>query len=179
MQRVLAAGMLVLVLLLSACGQGRGLPQEGSPVPQASGPAAASFEGTVFRYGDHDYDMSSRIQGVNSILSAVPVGEKIVVECHSGPKNGIFCIFDTKNETFDKDVIGNHLIWYNDDITTAVYSFWSEVFAYDGNVLKTYDLEKDGCIRDLAFSDGHTRLNVTILRGDGAEETDTIALPGE
>lgn len=82
MGRIPAAGMLVLVLLLSACGQGRDLP-----------PADASFEGTVFHYGGHDYDMSSRNREVNCILSAVPVGEKIVVICHSGPKNGIYCIF--------------------------------------------------------------------------------------
>lgn len=37
-------------------------------------------------------------------------------------------------------------------IPAAVYSFWSEVRAYDGSVLKTYNLEKDGCIHDLAFS---------------------------
>ena len=168
MGRIPAAGMLALVLLLSACGQGRDLP-----------PADASFEGTVFHYGDHDYDMSSRNREVNCILSAVPVGEKIVVICHSGPKNGIYCIFDTENETFDRDITGNHLIWHSDDITTAVYSFWSEVRAYDGSVLKTYNLKKDDCIHDLAFSGDYTELDVTIAYGGGTEETDTIALPGK
>lgn len=168
MQRILIAGTLVLVLLLSACGQGRDLP-----------PADASFEGTVFHYGGHDYDTTSRVREVNCVLSTVPVGEKIVVACHSGPKNGIYCIFDTKNETFEQDITGNHLIWHSDDITTAVYSFWSEVRAYDGSVLKTYDLKKDDSIEDLAFSDDFLELYVTILRGNGTEETDTIALPGK
>lgn len=168
MQRILIAGMLVLALLLSSCGQERDLP-----------PAGVSFEGTVFHYGGHDYDMSSRIREVNCILSTVPVGEKIVVTCHSGPRNGIYCIFDPKNETFDQDIIGNHLTWHSDDITTAVYSFWSEVLAYDGSVLKTYALKKDDCIDGLAFSDDHSELYVTILRGGDTEETDTIALPGE
>ena len=168
MQRILIAGMFALVLLLSACGQGRDLP-----------PTDASFEGTVFHYGGHDYDMTSRVREVNCILSTVPVGEKIVVTCHSGPKNGIYCVFDTKNETFEQDIIGNHLTWHSGDITTAVYSFWSEVLAYDGSVLKTYDLGKDDYIDDLTFSDDFSELNVTILRGGDTEGTDTIALPGE
>ena len=64
-------------------------------------------------------------------------------------------------------------------IPAAVYSFWSEVRAYDGSVLKTYNLEKDGCIHDLAFSGDYTELDVTIAYGGGTEETDTIALPGK
>lgn len=145
---------------------------------ESSEQTGISFEGTVFRYGDHDYDVSVRNQSINSILSVTHVGRKIVIACHTGPKNGVYCIFDTESESFDEDILGNNLVWHSDDITTSVYSFWSEIHAYDGSVIKTYDLAEDSYIYDLAFCDNYTKLDVTISHDDGAE-TDTITLQGK
>ena len=83
-------------------------PDAQSGSQQAPEQEQFSFEGTVFCYRTHDYDLTSRNQLINSILSAVPVGQKIVIECHAGPKNGVYCIFDTESESFDEDIIGNH-----------------------------------------------------------------------
>ncbi len=182
MKRIPIAVM--LVLLLSSCGSGPDLQQEEFLDVQTSRPKTSeaekvSFDGTVFYYGDHEYDVSARDISINSILSAVPVGQKIVIACHVGPKNGVYCIFDTENESFDEDIIGNHLIWHSDDITTSVYSFWSEVYTYDGSLIKTYDLTEDAYIYDLAFSDDYEKLDVTIAHNDGTKETDTLSLPGE
>lgn len=176
--------MFMCVLLLSSCGQGQKLQEGTSPnaqsgSPQTSEQANFSFEGTIFHYGTHDYDVSSRNQSINGILSAIPVGQKIVIECHVGPKNGVYCIFDTESESFDEDIIGNNLIWHSDDIATSVYSFWSEVHTYDGDIIKTYNLAEDALIYDLKFSDDCTKIDVTIVDDDGTDETDTIALPGK
>lgn len=38
--------------------------------------------------------------------------------------------------------MGCNLIWYDDDITTAVYSFWSGVYDYEGNMLASLILRK-------------------------------------
>lgn len=184
MKHIPTIAILMCVLLLSSCGQGRNLQERQSPDTQSGNLQTSeqekfSFEGTVFHYGEHDYDLSARNQLVNSILSAVPVEQKIVIRCHAGPKNGIYCIFDTESESFDKDIIGNNLIWHSDDITTSVYSFWSEVHTYDGNIIKTYDLAEDALIYDLKFSDDCTKLDVTIVYDDGTDETDTIALLSE
>lgn len=173
----------MFVLLLSSCGRGQNLQEGTSPNAQSgslqtSEQESFSFEGTVFHYGTYDYDVSSRNQSINSILSAIPVGQKIVIECHVGPKNGIYCIFDTESGSFDEDIIGNNLKWHSDDITTAVYSFWSEIHTYDGSVIKTYDLSEDSYIYDLAFCDNYEELDVTIVHDDDTE-TDTIILPGK
>ncbi len=175
--------LLMCVLWLSSCGQGQNLREGISPNAQSGSQqtleqASFSFEGSIFHYGTYDYDVSSRNQSINSILSAIPVGQKIVIECHVGPKNGVYCIFDTESESFDEDIIGNNLIWHSDDITTAVYSFWSEIHTYDGNVIKTYDLAEDSHIYGLAFCDNYAKLDVTIAHNDGTE-TDTIALPSK
>lgn len=168
MKLIPITAMLMCILLLSSCRQRQNLHEGESPDAQSgslqtSEQAEFSFEGTVFHYETHDYDVSSRNQSINSILSAVPVGQKIVIECHAGPKNGVYCIFDTESESFDEDIMGNHLTWHSDDITTSVYSFWSEVHTYDGSVIKTYDLAEDALIYGLKFSSaGNTRKKVGI-----------------
>ena len=181
MKRKLLVLPLALAILVSACGQNKDLQQDQfqnttDDTQQSAETFEYSFEGTKFRYGEHSYDLSSRVKAINSILSAVPVGEKIVVECHVGPKNGVYCIFDTASESFETDILGHHLIWYGDDISTAVYAFWSEVHTYDGSVLKTYDFTEDEYISGLVFSDDHTKLNVTIRGEDDSEKIDIIEL---
>lgn len=173
--------ILICICLLSLRGQGQNLQEGESPDAkngslQISEQTRFSFEGTVFHYGTHDYDVSSRNQMINCILSAVPVGQKIVIDCHVGPQNGVYCIFDTESESFDEDITGSHLTWHSEDITTAVYSFWSEVRAYDGSVIKKYALMEDSYIYDLAFCDNYAKLDVTIVHADGTETTDTITL---
>ena len=148
---------------------------DGLPVLPSDKPDF-SFNGTTFSCGNQSWDITSRIKAATGIVSAVPVGDKIVVECHVGPKNGAYCIFDTASKSFEANLQGNHLTWYNDDITTAVYSFWSDVYAYDGRMIKSYDLAEDAYIYDLAFSEDRNALHVTIVHGDGTEEADVIDL---
>lgn len=143
---------------------------------QLSGGVEYSFEGTTFHYGEEDYDMLGQIREINGIMSATPVGDKIVIECHTGPKNGVYCIFDTESKSFDEAISGNHLIWHDDDITTAVYAFWSEILTYDGSSLKNYELTEGEFIYDLAYADDNTKLEVTILQSDGTEQIDRIDL---
>lgn len=84
--------------------------------------------------------------------------------------------FDTVSKSFKADIRGNHLIWYHDDITTAVYSFWSDVYSYDGSLIQSYDLAENEFIYDLAFSEENTQLTVTIVCDDGMEKNDRIDL---
>lgn len=167
MKHTLTVLTLLLAFLLFSCGQSVDVQQEETEF---------SFEGTTFYYGEQSYDVTSRVEAINSILSAAPVGDKIVIECHVGPKNGVYCIFDTVSESFETELCGNHLIWNNDDLSTAVYSFWSDVYTYDGEIIKSYDLAENEFIYDLAYSDDGTKLNVTIQCDDGTEQIDTIDL---
>ena len=181
MKNTLIAGLLLPIFLLSACGQQQALSNTDAQelnnnVTQLSDEKSFAFEGTMFYYDGQSYDVASRVEMANSILSAVPVGKKIVIECHAGPKNGVYCIYDTQSESFEADIFGNHLIWHSDDITTAVYSFWSDVYSYNGNILKSYPLSENEFISDLTFSDDHMKLSVTITSDDGTEQVDMIDL---
>ncbi len=135
-----------------------------------------SFTGTTFYYDGQSYDVTSCVEAINSITSAIPVGDKIVVECHAGPKNQVYCIFDTGSRAFESNITGTNLTWRGDDLSTAVYSFWSDIYSFDGTVIKSYDLAEDEFISDLTFSDDNSKLTVTIESDSSPEQIDMIDL---
>jgi len=135
----------------------------------ANGPADWSFEGTVFRYQGKEFDLAEREGLINAIMSCTPAGRYLVVKGHVGPKNGVYCIFDTDAGEFVKDIVGNHLIWEGDDLTTAVYSFWNGVYYYDGRLAKKFSLAEDEYIQSLEFTDSSYQVQVNI-RGPGEWE---------
>lgn len=175
MKHTLAIWTLLLALLLSSCGQSQ---QQNAPddVQQTTEQTEFSFEGTTFHYGEHDYDLTLRSPSITSILSAVLVGDKIVIEGHCGPKNGVYCIFDTVSESFETDLWGHHLIWHSDDITTAIYAFWSDIYTYDGSIIKKYDLAENEFIYNLEYTENYTKLKVTIVCDDDTQQIDTLDL---
>lgn len=192
MKRILITITFFMILLFSACGQQQAGGQNSqkpfesivqssetdvlSEMEKPDNTTAFSFDATVFHYGEKSYDITSRVEAINCIMDTIPVGEKIIVECHVGPKNMVYCIFDTTSQSFENDLIGCNLIWYDNDIKTAVYSFWSNIYAYDGSLIKSYDFADNEFITDLMFSDDNTKLIVTICTDDGGKRNDTIEL---
>lgn len=132
---------------------------------------------SIFTYHGVDYDLAERNQSINALMGQYPVGKYIVVEGHTGPKNIIYCVFDTEAEQFIKDFAGTNLIWRGDDLTTAVYTFWSEIYDYEGRSLGSVELPEDGSfIRKLAFSEDGTGLIATILTSGGDEVETAIEI---
>jgi len=136
-----------------------------------------SFEPpTAFIYDGTRYDMTERNPSINALFGPTKVGKHLVIEGHVGPYNGVYSIFNTETRTFDKDLIGCNLIWKNDDITTAVYSFWEGIYTYDGEKIADIDLEPiTEFIDELAFI-GEDKLLVTVDGKEGGR-TETILLP--
>ena len=63
-----------------------------------------------------------------------------------------------------------------------MYSFWSDVCAYDGTVLASLDLASNGFantenISNLSFSNDFTQVVVEIMSDDGAIRTETVDIP--
>ncbi len=134
-----------------------------------------SFEGTVFRYGGKEFDLTERNGGINSIQSCTPAGRYLVVEGHVGPHNGVYCIFDMDAEEFVKDIAGSHLIWRGDDLTTAVYTFWNEIYYYDGELVKALPLTENEFIYKLEFIGAPSTVKATIV-GDSWDRTEYVEL---
>lgn len=167
--------ILLFVLLLLLCGCGQKADMHSDPVQNEM--KEYSFEGTVFRYDDQEYDLSERESAINSILMATPVGQYIVVEGHIGPKVGMYCIFDTEQMTFVRDLVGTSLIWREDDIRTCLYVSWSDVCDYDGNVVASLDLKEPEFVYEIRFGEEPETLEVEIATESGFR-TELLTLEG-
>ena len=121
-----------------------------------------SVSGTVITYKGTSYDLAERQGSINAINFCVPVGEVIVISCHTGPKNAVYCLFNTATQSFLNDMIGGNLIWYNDNIETSVYSFWNDVMLYDGTTIKSLNLNDPEYIDGLAYVNGYKQIEVKI-----------------
>ena len=137
--------------------------------PTPSKPARPTLEGVIFKYGDRSYDMSERNQMINAVTSCIPVGKYIIVEGHTGPKHSIYSIFNTETQEFEKDIVGANLTFYNDDINTVVYSFWSDIYTYDGTLIGSCELGENEYIGrlNLSFLYGNTQVVAIARTGEG------------
>lgn len=137
------------------------------PLPEAEevldGP---SIQGTDFIYGGHTYDLTERSPSITAITAMEQVGDLILLECHTGPKNNIYVVFDPQTATFVKELAGTHLIWKGEDLTTAVYAFWGDICTWDGTVLTTVDLGTDGYVSDLSFTENGEQVAVTVTQNE-------------
>lgn len=150
--------------------------QQSGETMQTLPDAPYAYEGTVFEYEGQKYDIADREPLVTAITDCKPAGKYIVVEGHCGPKNSLYGIFDTETESFEKNIAGSNLIWHDEDITTAVYSFWSGIYAYDGSLLADLALSEGDLIYGLEFRDGYTKVAVTIQTDDGSSYEEIIEL---
>ena len=138
-------------------------------------PSAFVFDGVV-------YDLAEGSPSVNAVMGHEVVGDYVIAEGHVGPYNAVYGIINTKTQKAEKYIAGANLTWHSDDINTIVYSFWSDVCAYDGTVLASFDLASSGFanteyISNLSFSDDFTQVVVEIMSDDGTVRTATIDIP--
>ena len=147
------------------------------PLPEGDEPSAEpTVQGTDFTYGGHTYDLTERSPAITSITAMEWVGDQILLECHTGPKNNIYIVFDPQTETFVRELAGTHLIWRGEDLTTAVYAFWGDICAYDGTVLAVFDLGENCYISGLSFTEDGRQIEVEITE-NGEQSTQLVALP--
>jgi len=145
----------------------------------ANGSEPYSVQGAVFTYNGKEHALAEQDANINAIADVRSAGQYIVIDGHAGPKHGIYCIFDTDAEAFVKSFPGTNLVWRGDDLSTAIYSFWSDVLDFEGNILTRCELTGSAFIRELGFSaDGETIL-VNIVSDDGSDWLETYSLAGE
>ncbi len=160
---------IVCGMLLFACGT-------SSPIESAAPPKELLAETTdgltpdvIFTYNGKDYDLQERNQEVNALMAVTPVGSVVVVEGHIGPHNGYYGIFDTETEMFIKDIEGANLTWQDDDIFTAAYNVWSEIYGYDGSLLVDLDLSESEYISGLSWKDNqHLLVEINSINSEAS-----------
>lgn len=137
--------------------------------------------GTVFTYNGVGYDLTEQYGDINAITDIRKAGKYLVIDGHVGPRNGMYCIFDTETGSFVKSFPGANLIWQGDDLMTGVYSYWNRVYDYNGRILGEVPLTWADYIESLRFTGGELEIegyvDVTLLRDDRTLST-LLALDG-
>lgn len=129
-------------------------------------PEAVTLQGLTLTCNGHNYDLTERSPAITAVTRMEWVGEELLLECHTGPKNNLYLVFDPQTETFVKELAGTHLIWKGEDLTTAVYAFWGDICTWDGTVLTTLNLGETGYVSDLSFTENGEQVAVTVTQNE-------------
>lgn len=138
-----------------------------------------SISGTVFSYGGESWDLAEQSPTITSLLGCDAVGQYVVITGHSGPKNAFYFIFDTEIRRFSNAFVGTHLVWQNDDLSTAVYAYGGNILSIDGRTLAELDLAENEYVYDLVYSQDGTVLTVAIVSNEETERIVRLTLPSQ
>ena len=136
-----------------------------------------SISGTVFSYGGESWDLAEQSPAITSLLGCDAVGQYVVITGHGGPKNAFYFIFDTEIRRFSNAFVGTHLVWQNDDLSTAVYAYGGNILSIDGRTLAELDLAENEYVYDLVYSQDGTVLTVAIVSNEETERIVRLTLP--
>ncbi len=127
-----------------------------------------SYTGRFFTVNHAEYDMRELVATTDSILGVYEVGDYLVVECHANPHASCYELYDLRAGEFTGELFGTNLTWWKEDLSTAVYSLYNEVFDYWGNVIH---MVNEGEISGLSYvSENEVRVDCWVV--DGEEEKD-------
>ena len=138
-----------------------------------------SISGTVFSYGGESWDLAEQSPTITSLLGCDAVGQYVVITGHGGPKNAFYFIFDTEIRRFSNAFVGTHLVWQNDDLSTAVYAYGGNILSIDGRTLAELDLAENEYVYDLVYSQDGTVLTVSIVSNEETERVVRLNLPSQ
>ena len=138
-----------------------------------------SISGTVFSYGGESWDLAEQSPAITSLLGCDAVGQYVVITGHGGPKNAYYFIFDTEIRRFSNAFVGTHLVWQNDDLSTAVYAYGGNILSIDGRTLAELDLAENEYVYDLVYSQDGTVLTVSIVSNEETERVVRLNLPSQ
>ena len=94
-----------------------------------------------------------------------------------GEKNDLYVVFNFVAGTLLKTFPGNNLIWQGDDLSTAVYSYWSDIYALNGTKLAALELTSGEEISGLAFAPDGVSIIATVS-GKSGERKVTVTREG-
>ena len=126
-----------------------------------------SLDGTVFTCNGHTYDFAeledlALASLVYNLHEYRRVGEHILVLGSMGKNAEYYAVFNPATQTFERGIAAARFIYQEEDIQTAVYSFETSVYRYDGTLIKTLDLSESEYIYDISFDETGRKILVDI-----------------
>lgn len=124
--------------------------------------------GTAFTYNGVTFELQDFAgAAVNAIMDCTKVGNDwIILDCHINPNIGAYEFFYIPYGNFAFELYGANLTWQGTDLSTAVYSAYTEVYDFWGNMIYS---DPTAEIYGLAFTDENT-LSVDTWHIEGEEE---------
>ena len=169
--------VLFCLVFMGLCGNaGANSQGDENGVQMTASGKPYSCEGALFQYDGTEYNIAELMPPINAVMSCVPVGDRIVLEGHINPWTGMYLIFNTETKKIEKEIEGTNLIWRDNDIHTAIYTFGANIYTYEGKVLASMDLKENALIRDIAFTNNDTTLEVSIFELPDKMETVLVSI---
>ena len=137
----------------------------------------ATLDSTTVSFGKKSWDFAGQYPSLSGFEGSETVGNYLVVTGCLGKKNDLYVVFNVIDGTLLKTFPGNNLIWQGNDLSTAVYSYWSDVYALNGTKLAALDLASGEEISGLAFAADGVSIIATVS-GKSGERKVTVTREG-
>ena len=137
----------------------------------------ATLDSTTVSFGKKSWDFAGQYPSLSGFEGSETVGNYLVVTGRLGKKNDLYVVFNAIDGTLLKTFPGNNLIWRGDDLSTAVYSYWSDIYALNGTKLAALDLASGEEISGLAFAPDGVSIIATVS-GKSGERKVTVTREG-
>ena len=136
-----------------------------------------AMDDTTIYIGRKSWDFAEQYPSLKGFEDIGTAGNYFVAFSSLGEKNDLYVVFNFVAGTLLKTFPGNNLIWQGDDLSTAVYSYWSDVYALNGTKLAALELASGEEISGLAFAPDGVSIIATVS-GKSGERKVTVTREG-
>ena len=136
-----------------------------------------AMDDTTIYIDRKSWDFAEQYPSLKGFEDIGTAGNYFVAFGSLGEKNDLYVVFNFVAGTLLKTFPGNNLIWQGDDLSTAVYSDRSDVYALNGTKLAALDLASGEEISGLAFAPDGVSIIATVS-GKSGEHKVTVTREG-
>lgn len=136
-----------------------------------------AMDDTTIYIDRKSWDFAEQYPSLKGFEDIGTAGNYFVAFGSMGEKNDLYVVFNFVAGTLLKTFPGNNLIWQGDDLSTAAYSYWSDIYALNGTKLAALDLASGEEISGLAFAPDGVSIIATVS-GKSGERKVTVTREG-
>jgi beta-lactamase regulating signal transducer with metallopeptidase domain len=136
-----------------------------------------AMDDTTIYIDRKSWDFAEQYPSLKGFEDIGTAGNYFVAFGSLGEKNDLYVVFNFVAGTLLKTFPGNNLIWQGDDLSTAVYSYRSDVYALNGTKLAALDLASGEEISGLAFAPDGVSI-IAAISGKSGERKVTVTREG-
>ena len=126
-----------------------------------------AMDDTTIYIDRKSWDFAEQYPSLKGFEDIGTAGNYFVAFGSLGEKNDLYVVFNFVAGTLLRTFPGNNLIWQGDDLSTAVYSYWSDVYALNGTKLAALELASGEEISGLAFAPDGVSIIATVSGKSG------------